>query len=213
MSLAALALCGLGATGCKRIVSYAVDRALGDDAGLDLSAGGGSSGGGSTGGDMCKLVTDAEVQAATGKKVISHQGDDSTCGWVLGGTPGSAEEDTPSGNVQMNIIGELSAKVIPVLGEQKAISGLGNKAEWSGGMAPTLRVHVKGGNVMMFMIVDPASMMKNTGITEKALPGAVTEKGPDGKEHVVSGTSAVNMEYPEVEKEAIAIAKIAVSRY
>lgn len=213
ISLVALAFCGLSATGCKRIVTYAVDRALGDDAGLDLSASGESTGGGSAGGDMCKLVTDAEVQTATGKKVINHQGSDSSCGWALGGALGSADEATPSGNVQMNIIGELSAKVIPAVGEQKAVTGVGNKAEWSGGMAPTLRVHIKGGNVMMFMIVDPSAMMKNSGFTEKAMPGAITEKGPDGKEHVVSGTSAVNMEYPEVEKEAIAIAKIAVSRY
>ncbi|MEO8799426.1 MAG: hypothetical protein ABI551_16160, partial [Polyangiaceae bacterium] len=143
----------------------------------------------------------------------SHQGDDHSCGWVLGGTPGSANEANPSGNVQMNILGELSAKVIPVLGEQKAIAGVGNKAEWSGGMAPTLRVHVKGGNVMIFMIVDPSAMMKNSGVTEKAMPGAITAKGPDGKEHVVSGTSGVNMENPAVENEAVAIAKIAVSRY
>ena len=63
------------------------------------------------------------------------------------------------------------------------------------------------------MVVDPTAMMMNPGITEKALPGAKTEKGPDGKEHVVSGTSAVNMENGELEKWAVAIAKIAVSRY
>ncbi|MEO8800818.1 MAG: hypothetical protein ABI551_23205, partial [Polyangiaceae bacterium] len=73
-------------------MSYAVDRALGDDAGLDLSAGGESTGGGSTGGDMCKLVTDAEIETATGKKVVSHQGDDHSCGWVLAGPAGSAND-------------------------------------------------------------------------------------------------------------------------
>lgn len=189
--------------GCKRIVSYAVDRALGDDAGIDLSSGGGSaSSGGGTGGDVCKLVTNAEIEAASGKKVGKAEGSDDRCDWTLTGGSGIKGEDGTSGSISLQIASETTMKIIPVLGEQKAIPGLGDKAEWSGGMAPNLRIH-KSGKVLNFMFVDPSAMMANPGITEK----------PVGKQTATGGDSVVNMEYPELEKEAIAIGKAAMSRY
>lgn len=196
-----LVLSALAATGCKRIVTYAIDKELGDDGGLAaLESSGSGSGGGTGTADVCKLITTAEVEAASGKKVIkSEPMSDDGCGWVLAGPDGT----TPSGNITLQILPELAAKVIPVIGEQKAITGLGDKAEWSGGMAPNLRVH-KNGKVLNFLLVDPSAMMKNPGITEK----------PVGKQTATGGgDSVVNMEYPELEKTAVTLAKDALARY
>jgi hypothetical protein len=185
--------------GCKRIVTYAVERALGDDGGAVASSG--------TGVAPCKLITDAEVEAASGRKVLKSDGTDDTCTWTLGGGSGVKAEDGSSGSVALQIAPELAMKMVPVLGEQKAIPGLGDHAEWSGGMAPNLRVH-KGGKVLNFLLVDPTLMMKNPGITEKPAGGTKSlGKGTTG------GDTLVNMEYPELEKEAIALAKAALSRY
>jgi hypothetical protein len=179
--------------GCSKIAGWAIDKAIGDDAGLaeEALAGGGSSG--SSTKNVCDLVTDAEIEAASGKKVLSHDtGGTDACGWALG------VGGQPSGNVNLQIVPELALKVIPALGAQKDIPGLGNKAEWSGGMAPNLRIHVKNGQVLNFLFVDPQAMMKNPGFSEKKID---------------NNNTAVNMEYPELEKEAIAIGKAAVSRY
>ncbi len=189
--------------GCKRIVTYAIDKELGDDAGLsslESTGSGSSSGGGSGATDVCKLITQAEVESASGKKVIKSDpmGDDG-CGWVIAGPDGK----TPSGNITLQIMPELAAKIIPTLGTPKAIPGLGDKAEWTGGMAPNLRVH-KNGKVLNFLLVDPSAMMANPGITEK----------PVGKQTATGGgNSLVNMEYPELEKTAIQLAKDALARY
>ena len=187
--------------GCKRIVTYAIDKELGDDGGLAALESSGSGTGGGTGTtDVCKLITNAEVEAASGKKVIkSEPMSDDGCGWVLAGPDGT----TPSGNITLQIMPELAAKVIPVIGQQKAITGLGDKAEWSGGMAPNLRVH-KNGKVLNFLLVDPSAMMKNPGFSEK----------PVGKQTATGGgDTLVNMEYPELEKTAITLAKDALARY
>ncbi|MGH7685031.1 MAG: hypothetical protein ACREMT_11850, partial [Vulcanimicrobiaceae bacterium] len=189
----------LTTTGCKRIATYAIDKELGDDGGLAALESSGSTGSTGSTKDPCKLITQAEVEAASGKKVIKADPmADNGCGWVLAGPDGT----TPSGNITMQILPELAAKVIPMFGEQKPISGLGDKAEWVGGLAPTLRVHTKG-NVLNFMLVDPSAMMKNPGITEK----------PVGPQTTTGGNSAVNMEYPDLEKTAIALAKDALARY
>ena len=203
-----LVLSAFAASGCRRIVTYAIDKELGDDGGLaalESSGSTGSSGGssGSSGGkgaDVCKLITTAEVESASGKKVIKvDDTSDEMCGWVLAGPDGT----TPSGNISLQILPEFAAKVIPVLGQQKEITGLGDKAEWSGGMAPNLRVH-KNGKVLNFLLVDPSAMMKNPGITEK----------PVGKQTATGGgDTQVNMEYPELEKTAVTLAKDALARY
>lgn len=199
-SSAAIAVVGLllPSLGCSKIAGWAIDKAIGDDAGLAESAlsGGGGSGSSSTK-KACDLVTDAEVEAASGKKIVTkNDGGGDSCGWALSAT--GKEDPSSMGSISMQILPELSMKVIPILGEQKAIPGVGNKAEWSGGMAPNLRVHVRGGQVINFLFVDPQMMMKNTGITEKKIN---------------ENNTAVNMEYPELEKEAIAIGKAAASRY
>ena len=190
-SCAALLVC---VAGCKRIATYAVERALGDDGGAVPSSG--------TTVAACKLITNAEVEAASGKKVLKAEGSDESCTWTLTGGAGVTAEDGTTGSIALQIAPELAMKVVPVLGEQKAISGLGDKAEWSGGMAPNLRVH-KGGKVLNFLLVDPGLMMKNPGFTEKPAGGA---KG-------ASKDTLVNMEYPELEREAIALAKAALARY
>jgi hypothetical protein len=187
--------------GCSKIAGWAIDKAIGDDAGLaeEALAGGGSSSGPASTTKVCDLVTDAEIEAASGKKIISKTPSDDSCGWGLSTTGQHTESDPLSiGSVNLQIANELEMKVIPVAGAQKDIPGLGNKAEWSGGMAPNLRIHVKNGKVLYFLFVDPGQMMKNTGITEKKID---------------NNNSLVNMEYPELEKEAIAIGKAAVSRY
>jgi hypothetical protein len=184
--------------GCSKIAGWAIDKAIGDDAGLaeQALAGGGSTGPASTT-KVCDLVTDAEIEAASGKKLISKDdhGSDS-CGWSVSAT--GKEDQATMGVINLQILPELGMKIMPVLGQQKDIPGLGNKAEWSGGMAPNLRIHVKNGQVMNFMFVDPSQMMKNPGFSEKKID---------------NNNSVTNMEYPELEKEAIAIGKAAVSRY
>ncbi|MEO7112089.1 MAG: hypothetical protein ABI183_16720 [Polyangiaceae bacterium] len=184
--------------GCSKIAGWAIDKAIGDDAGLaeEALAGGSSSGPASTT-KVCDLVTDAEIEAATGRKLVNKgASDDSTCAW---GVSANGKEDlATAATINLQILNELEMKIIPVAGAQKDIPGLGNKAEWSGGMAPNLRVHVKNGKVLNFMFIDPGLMMKNTGITEKKID---------------NNNSVVNMEYPELEKEAIAIGKAAAGRY
>jgi hypothetical protein len=182
--------------GCSKIAGWAIDKAIGDDAGLAEEA---LAGGGSTTTStkkVCDLITDAEVEAASGKKILKKEdGGSDSCTWTLSG---GLAQDGSGASIALQVIPELALKVIPVLGEQKAIPGLGTKAEWSGGMAPNLRVHMKDGKVLNFLLVDPQLMMKNTGITEKKID---------------NNTSAVNMEYPELEKEAIALGKAAAGRY
>jgi hypothetical protein len=181
--------------GCSKIAGWAIDKAIGDDAGLAEEALAGGSGPASTV-KVCDLVTNAEIEAASGKKVLKRDdGGTETCSWTLSG---GIAEDGSGASIALQVVPELALKVVPILGEQKAIPGLGNKAEWSGGMAPNLRIHVKGNKVLNFLLVDPQAMMKNTGITEKKID---------------NNTTAVNMEYPELEKEAIAIGKAAVGRY
>lgn len=185
----------------------ALDRALGGDGGTELLSSGSSSGSDSA----CRLLTDADVEAASGRKVMKHEGNGDSCGWVLAASGTTiAGQAAPAGNISLQIISELALKIIPVLGEQKAIPGLGDKAEWSGGMAPNLRVHVKGGKVLNFMFVDPALMMKNPGITETPVKSHTTKMAGGS---MTETTTAVNMEYPELEKEAIALGKAAVARY
>jgi hypothetical protein len=186
--------------GCSKIAGWAIDKAIGDDAGLaeEALAGGGSSSGPASTTKVCDLVTDAEIEAATGRKLVTKKGtDDSTCGWSVSAS-GKDDDTATMGVINLQILNELEMKIIPVAGAQKDIPGLGNKAEWSGGMAPNLRVHVKNGKVMNFMFIDPGTMMKNTGVTETKID---------------KNNSAVNMEYPELEKQAIAIGKAAAGRY
>ena len=198
----------LATTGCKRLVSYAIDKELGDDAGLSALESSGST----SKTDVCKLLTTAEVEAATGQKVMKVDASgDSSCGWVLSGGSGPKSPDGMTGNISLQIAPELAMKIVPMFGEPKVITGLGDKAEWVGGMAPNLRVH-KGGQVLNFLIVDPGGMLKNPGITEKPIATAAPKKLSDGT--TVSGTtSEVNMEYPELEKEAVTLAKDALTRY
>ncbi len=182
--------------GCSKIAGWAIDKAIGDDAGIaeEALAGGGS--GSTSTKKACDLITDAEVEAASGKKILKKDdGGSDSCGWTLSG---GIAQDGSGASISLQVVPELALKVIPVLGAQKDIPGLGSKAEWSGGMAPNLRVHMKDGKVLNFLLVDPALMMKNTGITEKKID---------------NNNSAVNMEYPELEKEAIALGKAAAGRY
>jgi hypothetical protein len=195
--------------GCRKLASMALDRALGSDGGSELLSGAASTGHV----DACALVTVAEIEAASGKKVQKTDPGDNTCGWALiGPTSGAGGIAAMAGNnasISLQIVPEVAMKIIPVLGAQKAIPGLGDHAEWSGGMAPNLRVHVKGGQVLNFLFVDPELMMKNPGITETPVKRATT-KTPSGTS--TTTVSAVNMEYPELEKEAVAIARAAVGR-
>jgi hypothetical protein len=179
--------------GCSKIAGWAIDKAIGDDAGLAEQALSGGMTGTTSTKNVCDLVTDAEVEAASGKKVLSHDnGGVNSCGWVLGvGGQGS-------GNVTLSVLTETEMKVIPMFGQPVDVPNLGNKAEWVGNMAPNLRIHVKNGQVLNLLLVDPQAMMKNTGIKTTKI-----DKNDD----------AVNMEYPELEKEAIAIGKAAVGRF
>ena len=182
--------------GCSKIAGWALDKAIGDDAGLaeEALAGGGAS---ASTKKVCDLVTDAEIEAASGKKIVSKDDRGATsCAWALSAT--GKPDQASMGNISLQVATELEMKVIPTFGAQKAIAGVGNKAEWTGGMAPNLRVHVKGDTVLNFLFVDPQAMMKNTGITETKID---------------NNNSAVNMEYPELEKEAVAIGKAAAGRY
>lgn len=185
-------------TGCSKIAGWAIDKAIGDDAGLaeEALAGGGGTGTASTK-KVCDLVTDAEVEAASGKKIVKKDdGGTDSCSWALSAT--GKEDQASMGSINLQIVPEIAMKVIPVLGQQTDVPGLGAKAEWNGGMAPNLRIHVKNGQVMNFLFVDPQTMMKNPGFSEKKID---------------KNTTAVNMDYPELEKEAIAIGKAAVGRY
>ncbi|MEO8874141.1 MAG: hypothetical protein ABI461_01025, partial [Polyangiaceae bacterium] len=58
----------LSAMGCSKIFSYAVDRAMGDDASVTEALTSGSGSG--SGKNACDLVTDAEIEAASGKKIV-----------------------------------------------------------------------------------------------------------------------------------------------
>jgi hypothetical protein len=184
--------------GCSKIAGWAIDKAIGDDAGLaeQALAGGGSSSGSASTTNLCDLVTDAEIEAATGKKLVNKGASDGMCAWGVSAT--GKEDMATAGTINLQVLNELEMKIIPVAGAQKDIPGVGNKAEWSGGMAPNLRVHVKNGKVLNFMFIDPGMMMKNTGVTEQKID---------------KNNSVVNMEYPELEKEAIAIGKAAAGRY
>ncbi|MEO8876216.1 MAG: hypothetical protein ABI461_11560, partial [Polyangiaceae bacterium] len=185
------------AMGCSKIFSYAVDRAMGDDASITEALTSSSGSGSGSGKDVCDLVTDAEIEAASGKKIVhKDNGGEDSCGWALSAT--GKEDQASMANIKLQILPELSMKIIPILGKQTSIPGIGDKAEWSGGAAPNLRVHVKGGKVLNFMFVDLQAMMKNPGITEKEIGGNNTR---------------IDMDYPELEKEAIALGKAAVGRY
>lgn len=180
----------LSATGCRKLATIALDHET--DGGFSQATGGGGSAKG--GAKACDLLTNAEVEAASGKKVTKRDGGDDQCSWELSGGPGGAS----GANVSLQIISEAAIKMIPSFGQQTAVPGVGNSATWTGGMAPNLRVHVKNGMVINFLFVDPQLMMKNPGITEKK---------------VDKNNSLVNMEYPELEKEAVTLGKAAAARY
>lgn len=178
--------------GCRKLATIALDHET--DGGFSQVTGG--SGDGKKGGKACDLVTDAEIEAASGKKITKKEGSGDSCSWALQGAAGGPGNGM--GSISLQIIGEAPLKIIPTFGQSYPVTGVGNSAEWYGGMAPNLRVHVKNGMVLNFLFVDPGAMMKAPGISEKKID---------------KNTSAVNMEYPELEKEAVAIGKAAASRY
>ncbi len=148
----------------------------------------------------CDLVTDDEMSRAVGTKVEAHQGGKSSCDWTF--ADGGATR-----SVHMAILTPLEAKIIPQLGKPEAVSGLGDRAEWSGGFAPQLRVF-KGDQVLHLMIADTAPKV----VLQEGQPHVVKkERNAQGGETTLS-TTEETMDFPEIRMKSIFVAKIALGR-
>jgi hypothetical protein len=116
-------------------------------------------------GAFCKLFTADEIQAAAGDTIITTEGDDNSCTWVM------SRYDTINVRMESGSPDDFAA-IRLIMPDARDVPGLGDRSIWGPGLTLLYTV-AKGKTWAVQMVLFPADDAKNlsiaTGIMQKLL--------------------------------------------